>query len=195
MKISKRSACFTLVSVCIAVLAAAETIDPAGDGSQHAWSENAGWANAEPLGNGGPGVRVTDEGLTGWLWFENVGWISMSCFNTGSCAAVDYGVTIDGLGNLAGHAWSENAGWIVFSCETTSTCTATDYGVTVDLVTGELEGHAWAENLGWLLFSCATAGSCGTADFSLKTEVPIAEELFSDNFETGNTTRWSSSTP
>jgi len=195
MRIAVRRACISLVSICVAGLSVAETIDPASDGSQYAWSENAGWANAEPLGNGGPGVRITDEGVTGWLWLENVGWVSMSCFNTGSCAADDYGVTIDGSGNLAGQAWSENAGWIVFSCETTVSCATVDYGVSVDLVTGELSGHAWAENLGWLVFSCASAGSCGTVDFALKTEVPVADELFSDNLETGDETRWSSSTP
>ena len=32
------------------VPAAAENIDPEGDGSKYAWSENAGWSNARPLG-------------------------------------------------------------------------------------------------------------------------------------------------
>ena len=41
---------------------------PSPDDSQYAWAENVGWINAEPQGNGGPGVEVTDSKLTGWMW-------------------------------------------------------------------------------------------------------------------------------
>ena len=58
------------------VSAWAENIDPDNDGSQYAWGENIGWLNAEPNGEGGPGVEVTDTDLTGYLWGENIGWIN-----------------------------------------------------------------------------------------------------------------------
>ena len=35
----------------------AENVDPVGNGSQHVYGEKVGWVNAEPLGNGGPGVQ------------------------------------------------------------------------------------------------------------------------------------------
>ncbi len=120
----------------------AENIDPCDDDSQYAYGENFGWLNFEPMF--GPGVtvtktevigfvwaenigwinlsptnygEVTNDGsgnLSGYAWGENVGWISFSCENTGSCATVDYGVTIDEDGNFDGWAWGENIGWIHF---------------------------------------------------------------------------------
>ncbi|MFN7972325.1 MAG: hypothetical protein U0166_08240, partial [Acidobacteriota bacterium] len=111
----KRMPC--LLALALAVPAsAAENIDPNNDNSQFAFQENVGWHNAEPLGNGGPGVEVQSAALTGYIFAENVGWISLSCGNQGSCATVAYGVTNDGAGNLSGYAWGENVGWISFSC-------------------------------------------------------------------------------
>ena len=52
----------------------AENIDPFEDGSQYAYSENTGWQNAEPGGEGGDGVEVEASLLTGFIWTENVGW-------------------------------------------------------------------------------------------------------------------------
>ena len=80
----------------------AENIDPLGDESQYAWAENAGWINAEPSGEGGPGVDVGDFELTGWIWGENIGWISMSCKNRNTCDTVEFGVQNDGAGNTNG---------------------------------------------------------------------------------------------
>jgi hypothetical protein len=128
----------------------AENINPGNDGSKYAWAENLGWINAQPGGPGGPGVQVSDSGLTGWMWSENAGWISLSCTNT-SCATVVYGVTNDGCGVLAGYAWSENAGWINFApstCAGDSTC-----GVRINPATGIFSGRAWSENAGWITFS------------------------------------------
>src|SRR4029077_10745683 len=103
--------------------AIAEDIDPGTDNSQFAWGENVGWLNAEPNGDGGPGVTVGATALTGYMWGENAGWISMNCSNTGTCGTQSYGVTNSmGLGVLAGYAWGENVGWISFSCANTGTC-------------------------------------------------------------------------
>lgn len=56
--------------------------------------------------------------LSGWIWSSTIGWISMSCDNTTSCAGspggIDYGVEITPTGDLAGYAWSSNIGWIRF---------------------------------------------------------------------------------
>jgi hypothetical protein len=172
-----------------------ETTDPDNDGSQYGWSENAGWVNAEPLGDGGPGMDITTGGIEGWLWSENVGWISLSCENTGSCTTVDYRVEHYGGGTMRGYAWSENAGWVSFSCLNTSSCTTVDYGVEVDLATGELSGFAWSENTGWISFSCLNTSSCATVDYGVKTVVPLPEIIFADGFERGNTSKWSAVVP
>jgi hypothetical protein len=134
-------------------VAIAENIDPDDDGSQYAYAENVGWLNAEPSGDGGPGVHVADAELTGWMWGENVGWVSLSCQNTSSCGSVDYGVTNDGVGNLAGYAWAENVGWVSMSCENTSSCGSVAYGVDIDPLSGDFSGRAWGENIGWITFA------------------------------------------
>jgi hypothetical protein len=126
-------------------VALAENINPANDGSKYAWAENLGWVNAQPLGPGGPGIAVSDSGLTGWAWLENAGWVSLYCTNRNSCGAANYGVTNDGCGNLAGYAWSENAGWINFA--------PAGAGVTINPITGIFGGRAWSENAGWISFS------------------------------------------
>ena len=125
----------------------AENIDPYEDGSQYAYGENVGWMNFEP--NTGDGVQVASDKLTGFIWAENIGWVSMSCENTSSCGTVSYGVTNDGSGSLSGYAWAENVGWVSFSCDNTSSCGTVDYGVTID-DDGNFDGWAYAENIGWI---------------------------------------------
>jgi hypothetical protein len=56
----------------------------------------------------------SNDKVSGWAWSENIGWISFNCTNNNSCAAVNYGVTVDKNGKLSGYAWSENIGWISF---------------------------------------------------------------------------------
>ena len=58
----------TLLLVVLSGIAIAENVDPSNDGSQYAYAENAGWINAEPSGDGGPGVTVADFELSGWMW-------------------------------------------------------------------------------------------------------------------------------
>ena len=154
----------------------AENIDPDNDDSQYAYGENVGWFNAEPSGDGGPGVEVADSKLTGYIWAENIGWISLSCENTSSCGTVDYGVTNDGSGNLSGYAWGENVGWINFSCENTGSCSTVDFGVIIDPFTGEFSGQAWGENIGWTTFR-----STGSVPFGVTTSWP--EDLCEGNFD------------
>jgi len=156
---------FTLALSGSAVLA--ENIDPNSDDSQYAYGENIGWLNAEPLGDGGPGVEVEVSKLTGYIWAENVGWVSLSCENTSSCDTVYFGVTNDGSGSLSGYGWGENVGWISFSCENTGGCGTVDHGVTIDPFTGEFGGHAWGENVGWIAFS-----STGAVPFGVVTAWP-----------------------
>jgi len=131
----------------------AENIDPDNSGLHYAWSENMGWLNFEPQGDGGNGVDVSDDQLTGYIWGENIGWISLSCENDGSCNQVDYGVLNNGLGVLTGYAWAENVGWVSFSCDNTLSCANAQWGVTIDNDSGRFQGYAWAENIGWLSFS------------------------------------------
>ena len=151
----KLSAVIKTLSVCVFLVSAisvgfAENIDPYDDDSKYAYGENIGWLNFEP--STGDGVQVESDFLTGWVWAENIGWISLSCENTTSCGTVNYGVTNDGSGNLSGYGWAENVGWISFSCDNTSSCGTVNYGVTI-ASEGSFDGYAWGENIGWINFA------------------------------------------
>jgi len=123
-----------------------ENIDPDNDGSQYAWGENVGWLNLEPGGNGGPGVDVSDDWLSGLMWGENIGWIYLGpIFGPGTIGGV---LNIDGNGNLSGMAWGENVGWINFAPANGGDTV----GVKVDPCTGKFSGYAWGENIGWINF-------------------------------------------
>ncbi len=127
-------------------LTAAENIDPCDDGSQYAYGENVGWLNFEPVY--GPGVTVTDEKLTGFVWAANVGWINLDPNFAG--------VANDGTGLLSGFAWGENIGWINFNPKVPDD--DTHYGVTIN-GDGNFDGFAWGENIGWIHFRSASAPS------------------------------------
>ena len=163
---------FSLVLLLFCSAVYAENIDPNDDGSQYAYGENVGWLNAEPDGDGGPGVEVSDLELTGYIWGENIGWINLSPANYG-------GVSNDGVGNLSGYAWGENVGWISFSCENTSSCSTADYGVTIDPATGEFSGFAWGENIGWINFAQTTGGRVKT-EWGGDDEGPITSLVMAD---------------
>jgi hypothetical protein len=109
----------------------AGNIDPDNDGARYAYGENVGWVNFAPAQ--GPGVVVSNNGLTGYAWGENIGWINLSPTNGG--------VVNDSAGNLSSYAWCENIGWINFD------------GVKINTSTGAFSGHAWGENIGWINFA------------------------------------------
>src|SRR5262249_21656569 len=137
---------------------AQENIDPGNTGAQYAYSANAGWWNAEPSGDGGPGVAVSDAALTGYVWAGNLGWVSLSCQNTASCGTASYGVTNDGHGHLSGLAYAQNVGWVDFRPKQGGTPVA-GAGVDIDPSTGVFSGTAYGANIGWIrLGTFATPG-------------------------------------
>ncbi len=142
------------------ILATAGTIDAA---DRYGWSENAGWLD---FGTGAGNVVVGDNALSGYIWGAKIGWISLNCANTDSCAAVDYKVANDGSGTLSGYAWGENSGWINFS--------PAGGGVSINS-SGEFSGYAWGPKIGWVSFNCATTDSCAAVDYKVKTDWRAAE--------------------
>ncbi|MBI4121071.1 MAG: hypothetical protein HY457_02360 [Parcubacteria group bacterium] len=82
--------------------------------------------------------------LNGWAWSSNVGWISFNCAATGTCASVNYGVTVDsGNGQFSGYAWSPSIGWISFRGSDTTGCPQSPCQAT--LTSGAVSG--WAKAL------------------------------------------------
>jgi hypothetical protein len=114
--------------------------------ANHKWaiSENAGWLNASTTAEK---LVVSKDGVTGYLWGENIGWIKFDYDGMAGAAntsATDWGVVNDGCGNLSGYAWGENIGWVNFDPAHSQ--------VVVDHETGSFSGYAWAENIGWIQF-------------------------------------------
>lgn len=63
------------------------------------------------------------DNMGGWVWSDNIGWISLNCLNDGTCGTAPYGVNADaGTGVLSGYAWSDNIGWISFNAADLSGC-------------------------------------------------------------------------
>jgi hypothetical protein len=120
-----------------------------------AWGDKVGWYNYRPTGGG---ATVTNTGLYGYIFHENVGWIKLSYSDTppyGNTTATNWGVNNDGNGNLSGYGWSEIAGWINFH--------PTHSQVVIDS-SGNFSGYAWSENAGWIHF-----GSTSPVSYKVKT--------------------------
>lgn len=112
-------------------------IDPV---NKWVWSENAGWIDFAATSSN---VHITDTALTGYAYAENIGWISLNCSNTDSCATNAYAVSNNGEGVLSGYAWGENTGWVHFA--------PASGGVIINS-SGIFTGTAYSENIGWLVF-------------------------------------------
>ncbi len=117
------------------------------------------------FGAPGGGVTVTDTELTGYVWGNMVGWISLNCGNV-SCTTQNgnFKVLNDGQGNLSGNAWGQNTGWISFK----STSGNANHKVVIN-GSGQFLGYAWSQNLGWIKFDCGAAATCVTTDWRVVT--------------------------
>ena len=96
-------------------------------------------------------AQVVAGPLDGWLWSDNIGWISVNCINGGAmlnniCGTSQYTV-VDSSGNLTGDAWSDNIGWIKFGGLTgfPSGNNTTNSNAKIDPTTGAFSG--WVQAL------------------------------------------------
>ncbi len=135
-------------------------------GQQYAWGENIGWTNWRDNNGTRSGVVIGPEFLSGDLWGENIGFITVGDglpANGSSYANVDgtdFGVNILPNGDLDGLAWGENVGWVNFGWAAN-----TGNAARARLERTCLNGWVWLENDGWLnldgLCGCGR-GECGT---------------------------------
>lgn len=129
-----------------ALLRAGTTIDPV---NKYAWGADLGWMDwSGGSGQTAIGAVIGEYVCSGCIYAANVGWIALG---SGSPAnqiqyqnnsAADFGVNMDGLGNLTGFAYGANIGWITFE---------QTYGKPrVNLLTGQMSGSVWSANCGWI---------------------------------------------
>ena len=117
-----------------------------------------GRINFAPTINGStPGataIVITDTGITGTAWGDEIGWVNTSPLGAG--------ITVNpNTGLLSGTAFSQVSGWINFSAT----------GQSVQLVDNgsgsNFFGYAWASgaNGGWIKFDCSDSASCVKTDW------------------------------
>lgn len=86
-------------------------------------------------------------GISGKVWGNELGWITMNPTNAGVFVDPD-------TGELSGKAWSQVSGWINFA--------PTGQTVVIDPDTGEFDGWAWSGGAygGWIKFDCTNNSTC-----------------------------------
>lgn len=93
---------------------------------------------------------------SGYIWSNNIGWISLNCSNTSTCGTVNYGLTADyNTGLMSGYAWSANVGWISFTVSDLAGCPS---GTCEARVSGGLTGVFPKTVTGWAKILAVTDG-------------------------------------
>jgi len=107
--------------------------------------------------DGATAVAITDTGITGWIWGDEIGWINLQ--PTGA------GVTVDpNTGALSGDAWATVGSWINFSPITLGG--GTNVGVSINSQ-GQFVGWAYVSGIdgGWMKFDCSSGATCIQTDW------------------------------
>jgi len=86
-------------------------------------------------------VKASGQDMTGYIYSEDAGLISLNCTNTNSCDSIDYKVVSDGNGSLSGYGFSQDEGWINFN---------PDYGGLKINSDNSVSGWIFTEKLNWL---------------------------------------------
>src|ERR1051325_921238 len=121
------------------------TINPT---NRYAFGANVGWQDW--LGDTNHGVVIGPQVCSGYIFSPNLGWINMGDGNPTNgvqyqnLSANDFGVNVDGSGNLRGFAYGANIGWVNFE---------TNGAARVDLASGILSGFAFSPTCGWISLS------------------------------------------
>ncbi|MGI9118115.1 MAG: carboxypeptidase-like regulatory domain-containing protein [Minisyncoccia bacterium] len=140
-------------------------------------------------------VHITDNGLSGMMFGESLGWIRLNCAAVGTlasgCADSNYHVDLDATsdlsyGVLSGFAWGEKTGWVSFNCSNptnaypSGSCADADFSVRINSL-GEFTGYAWSENYGYIKFDCTDADSCVKTDWVPKVSRPACADGIDNN--------------
>jgi hypothetical protein len=102
-------------------------------------------------------IVISDSGISGYAWGDEIGWINFDLEDTAVTIDADTGV-------LSGYAYANSGGWINFSPTTVSGGEAV--GVTIEN-NGDFDGWAWVSGAygGWMKFDCATSATCVSTDW------------------------------
>ena len=112
-------------------------------------------------------VAAAGQQLTGYIYSDDAGWISLNCSNTNSCDSIDYSVLADSNGNLSGYGYSQNYGWINLS---------PNFGGVVVLADSSLSGYGYSA-AGWVKIDGAKVFSIN----DLQNEAASAKKIIDNN--------------
>jgi hypothetical protein len=123
------------------------------NGTNHyAYGANLGWLDWRS--DTSHGAVIGTNICSGYIYSANFGWISLgngsptNGVHYQNLSAGDFGVNVDGSGNLTGFAYGANIGWINFEA---------NGAPKVDLASGNMSGLVWSANWGWISLSNTVA--------------------------------------
>jgi len=142
-------------------------------------------------------VEGSGQTISGYIFSDSLGWISLSCENNNSCDTVEYSVKISG-DNVFGYAWGESAGFIHFSgnCKEEGECPNNKNGysakITFDGSIKKLHGYIWSEKMGWIKLSADDSDYANTSTSTYGVYID-ADNKFNGYawFENGGWIKWS----
>lgn len=105
-------------------------------------------------------VVITDSGITGHIWGDEIGWINLSPAGSGISVNPQSGV-------ISGYAYASVGSWINFS--PTSVSGGSRVGVTINS-SGQFSGWAYVSGYqgGWMKFDCSQPSTCVTTDWRIQ---------------------------
>lgn len=105
-------------------------------------------------------ISITDSGISGYAWGNELGWINFSPSGSGVSINSDTGA-------ISGKAWSQTSGWINFRPDNSGVIAdSIPIGVSITN-SGEFYGWAWNGGPygGWIRFDCNYVASCVKTDW------------------------------
>ena len=108
-------------------------------------------------------AQANSQNLSGYVYSDTAGWISLSCVNTDSCNTVDYKV-VNKNGVISGFGYSQNNEWINFNPNFGGVNVSSD---------GSISGWAYSEKGDWINFNSAKNISAN----DLQNEISSAKDV------------------
>jgi hypothetical protein len=158
-------------------------------GNGYAYGADIGWLDW--YADGANGAAIGQDFCFGYVYAANLGWINLGNGSPANgttysqSSPADFGVNVDGSGNLRGYAWGANIGWINFGINYPGSTGLPK----VDQSTGQLSGYAWSANCGWISLNTGF-GVLSTAIFpasATQLQVLLPGEIAAPGTATGKT--------
>ena len=113
-------------------------------------------------------AQANSQNLSGYIYSDTAGWISLNCSNTNSCNTISYKISQDAKGKLSGYGFSQNGEWINFN--------PNFGGVNVNS-DSTFSGWAYSEKGEWINFDSAKIISSN----DLQNEISSAKDVANSN--------------